>query len=150
MPEDRPAPSLARSGRISSLESAAVPSRGVLPALQPLCRDALGSVGLRERAVKRTHRRMPCFACYLEHQTIGKSQRSPDAKVGQSRGDELNAGNPHVRVIEGWGQQRPHLLGGDKTIYSYAFSQAHTRGGIGNADEKHYQDYWQHRTAFYL
>ncbi|HKM61346.1 MAG TPA: flagellar biosynthetic protein FliR, partial [Acidisphaera sp.] len=26
--------------------------------------------------------------------------------------EEPDAGNPHVRVCEGWGRQRPHLLGG--------------------------------------
>ncbi len=61
--------------------------RKAITRLQPLCRDALGSVELRERAVNRTHRRMPCGACDLEHQTIGKSQRRPDAKVDQSRDD---------------------------------------------------------------
>src|SRR5271157_4002718 len=51
-------------------------------------------------------------------------ERTTDSQFGTSHGrrhptlpranlsrEEPDAGNPHVRVCEGWGRQRPHLLG---------------------------------------
>src|SRR5271165_6844242 len=32
----------------------------------------------------------------------------------------FDAGNPHVRVCEGWGRQRPHLLGMSEPLLSTA------------------------------
>src|SRR5208282_4326993 len=56
---------------------------------------------------------------------MGQLQRTPETPPAASRPDhstvtppranlsreEPDAGNPHVRVCEGWGRRRPHLLG---------------------------------------
>src|SRR5271165_408189 len=60
-------------------------------------------------------------------------ERTTDSQFGTSHGrrhptlpranlsrEEPDAGNPHVRVCEGWGRQRPHLLGMSEPLLSTA------------------------------
>src|SRR5208283_4924287 len=75
------------------------------------CPGEIAKASSHGRASTKSCNAIPCLS--------QRSATDTPPRANLSR-EEPDAGNPHVRVCEGWGRQRPHLLGDDRYLRGLA------------------------------